>query len=311
MDSCCGSKSPPGTPPLRPAALPIRTETTRRLPLEPSAYRPPNVNTPERAYSNGNAIAGPSSSPRYSDPPRRSNGETQGWNRNQGFNMDDSISSPRRVPSLPRGARATRRDRNDSYSSAGQRSAGPYSSSTHENGNGSGNGFATQQQRGNPYREPTLNNGGGSGYYANAAVRAVAQNMAEGEGKLSVGIDFGYVTRSSLRIRRLDGVRRTVRPSQVSLMAQHDSSAVKFDKSSLGQVPTRRASFVYRRHTPADESFANRYRKVPTCILYAQSSPEEEAQVIAWGLEAKNANLGPGIVKSVLLPSLSRAELTR
>ena len=50
------------------------------------------------------------------------------------------------------------------------------------------------------------------------------------------------------------------------------------------------------------DSFWCRYRKVPTCILYAQSSPEEEAQVIAWGLEAKNANPGPGIVKCVTSP---------
>lgn len=42
------------------------------------------------------------------------------------------------------------------------------------------------------------------------------------------------------------------------------------------------------------------YRKVPSCILYLQESPEEEARVIAWGLEAKSASLGPGMVKLVL-----------
>lgn len=50
-----------------------------------------------------------------------------------------------------------------------------------------------------------------------------------------------------------------------------------------------------------------RYRKVPTCILYEQASPEAEARVLAWGLEAKNANVGPGLVKyaAPLLESLT------
>lgn len=251
--SCCGSNTPPRTPPpVRPAQLPIRTEPAHRLPLDSAAYRAPIIESPERTYSNGNAIAGPSSSQRYSDPPRRMNGEPEqpfppSWNRNQGFNHDDSNSSPCRVPSLPRGARATRRDkeyRSDSFSSAGQRSAGPYSSSTHENGNG--NGFATQQQRGGTYREATQNGVGGNGYYANAAVRAVAQNMAEGEGKLSVGIDFGFVVLApSLHPRWDADIAETGRPSRVSPTDRLDSSAARFDRYFLGQDPTKRRSSAH------------------------------------------------------------------
>lgn len=41
----------------------------------------------------------------------------------------------------------------------------------------------------------------------------------------------------------------------------------------------------------------HRYRKVPTCILYSQASPSEEARVVAWGLKAKNSALFPGMIK--------------
>jgi hypothetical protein len=34
------------------------------------------------------------------------------------------------------------------------------------------------------------------------------------------------------------------------------------------------------------------FRKVPTCLLY-----DERGQVLAWGLEAKNANPVPGSIK--------------
>jgi len=34
------------------------------------------------------------------------------------------------------------------------------------------------------------------------------------------------------------------------------------------------------------------FRKVPTCLLY-----DEHGQVLAWGLEAKNANPVPGSIK--------------
>jgi hypothetical protein len=34
------------------------------------------------------------------------------------------------------------------------------------------------------------------------------------------------------------------------------------------------------------------FRKVPTCLLY-----DERGQVLAWGLEAKNANVVAGTIK--------------
>ncbi|GAA5940680.1 hypothetical protein JCM3775_004761 [Rhodotorula graminis] len=39
------------------------------------------------------------------------------------------------------------------------------------------------------------------------------------------------------------------------------------------------------------------YRKVPTCILYEQHDPEEEAKIVSWGLEAKNASVAKGQIK--------------
>jgi hypothetical protein len=39
------------------------------------------------------------------------------------------------------------------------------------------------------------------------------------------------------------------------------------------------------------------FRKVPTCIAYYQPSPDEEAQIIAWGLEASSLSLREGIYK--------------
>ncbi|GJN93743.1 hypothetical protein Rhopal_006800-T1 [Rhodotorula paludigena] len=39
------------------------------------------------------------------------------------------------------------------------------------------------------------------------------------------------------------------------------------------------------------------YRKVPTCILYEQQDPEDEAKIVSWGLEAKNATVTKGLIK--------------
>ncbi|KAL8291455.1 hypothetical protein RQP46_002433 [Phenoliferia psychrophenolica] len=39
------------------------------------------------------------------------------------------------------------------------------------------------------------------------------------------------------------------------------------------------------------------YRKVPSCILYKQASPHDVAEIVSWGLEAKNTAVGPGLVK--------------
>jgi hypothetical protein len=57
------------------------------------------------------------------------------------------------------------------------------------------------------------------------------------------------------------------------------------------------------------------YRKVPTCILYEQHDPEQEAKVVAWGIEAKNATVTRGLIKCVfsslsLLISVTNLSLT-
>ncbi|GAA5841891.1 hypothetical protein JCM3766R1_002529 [Sporobolomyces carnicolor] len=39
------------------------------------------------------------------------------------------------------------------------------------------------------------------------------------------------------------------------------------------------------------------FRKVPTCIAYYQASPSDEAQIIAWGLEASSLSLREGFFK--------------
>lgn len=41
------------------------------------------------------------------------------------------------------------------------------------------------------------------------------------------------------------------------------------------------------------------FRKVPTCIAYYQASPSDEAQIIAWGLEASSLSLREGFFKQV------------
>ncbi|ORY76553.1 hypothetical protein BCR35DRAFT_120949 [Leucosporidium creatinivorum] len=93
------------------------------------------------------------------------------------------------------------------------------------------------------------------------AVSAVSRRMAENtEGKLSVGIDFGTTF------------------------------------SGVAYGSTRLFSGQIRQILVWPGSYET-YRKVPSCILYSQHSPHDEAQVIAWGLEAKNMTLQPGMVK--------------
>jgi hypothetical protein len=41
------------------------------------------------------------------------------------------------------------------------------------------------------------------------------------------------------------------------------------------------------------------FRKVPTCIAYYQASPNDEAIVVAWGIEAKAMTLREGFYKCV------------
>ncbi|KAK4046961.1 hypothetical protein OIO90_006379 [Microbotryomycetes sp. JL221] len=95
------------------------------------------------------------------------------------------------------------------------------------------------------------------------AVGVVARRLQEqtnDEGKLSVGIDFGTTF-----------------------------TGVAYGSSRLfaGQI---RQILVW-------PGSYETYRKVPSCIMYAQPQSQEEAQILAWGLEAKNMTLQPGMVK--------------
>lgn len=47
------------------------------------------------------------------------------------------------------------------------------------------------------------------------------------------------------------------------------------------------------------------FRKVPTCIAYYQPSPNDEAVVVAWGIEAKAMTLREGFYKCAVCFRLS------
>ncbi|GAA5866072.1 hypothetical protein JCM3774_000016 [Rhodotorula dairenensis] len=85
-------------------------------------------------------------------------------------------------------------------------------------------------------------------------------NLAELEGKLSVGIDFGTT---------FSGVAYG--------SSRHMGGAVRQILDWPGTYET--------------------YRKVPTAIVYYQPSPAEEAVIVAWGIEAKAMTLRPGFYK--------------
>ncbi|KDE02823.1 hypothetical protein MVLG_06647 [Microbotryum lychnidis-dioicae p1A1 Lamole] len=108
-----------------------------------------------------------------------------------------------------------------------------------------------------PTTSPVYNVDTGSA--AANSVRARMQDPGN-EGKLSVGIDFGTTF-----------------------------SGVAYGSTRLfaGQI---RQILVW-------PGSYETYRKVPSCILYHQPSPNEEASVLSWGLEAKNTALQPGMVK--------------
>ncbi|POY72841.1 hypothetical protein BMF94_4096 [Rhodotorula taiwanensis] len=86
------------------------------------------------------------------------------------------------------------------------------------------------------------------------------QAQREEEGKMSVGIDFGTT---------FSGIAY--------------GSARVFD-GQIRQILNWPGSY-------------ETYRKVPTCILYEQHDPSEEAKIVSWGLEAKNTTVREGFVK--------------
>lgn len=98
-----------------------------------------------------------------------------------------------------------------------------------------------------------------------AAETMPMDGAADDEGKLSVGIDFGTT---------FSGVAY---------------ASKRFQGGQVQQILVWPGSY-------------ETYRKTPTCLLYAQNGPNEEAEearVVAWGLEAKNRAPGPGLIKCV------------
>ncbi|KAM0747875.1 hypothetical protein T439DRAFT_366092 [Meredithblackwellia eburnea MCA 4105] len=105
-----------------------------------------------------------------------------------------------------------------------------------------------------------LNGQSGNEYGARSQAVNADQVPADNEGKLAIGVDFGTT---------FTGV------------------AYGSNRLMQGQV---------RQILSWPGSFET-YRKVPSCILYAQRSPSEPAQILAWGLEAKSAAIQEGMYK--------------
>ncbi|GAA6055821.1 hypothetical protein JCM3770_004776 [Rhodotorula araucariae] len=108
-------------------------------------------------------------------------------------------------------------------------------------------------------READRTRAGGSGGTQTAGA-ANGKGKEPEEGKLSVGIDFGTTF-----------------------------SGIAYGSSRLfaGQI----------RQILSWPGSYETYRKVPTCILYEQHHPEDEAKIVSWGLEAKNATVTQGLIK--------------
>ncbi|GAA6022340.1 hypothetical protein JCM10207_003291 [Rhodosporidiobolus poonsookiae] len=93
-----------------------------------------------------------------------------------------------------------------------------------------------------------------------AEAKGEGKGRKEDEGKLSVGIDFGTTfTGIAYGSSRMFG-------------------------GQIRQILSWPGSY-------------ETYRKVPTCILYEQHDPAQEAKVVAWGIEAKNATVRSGLIK--------------
>ncbi|GAA5899591.1 hypothetical protein JCM6882_001158 [Rhodosporidiobolus microsporus] len=102
--------------------------------------------------------------------------------------------------------------------------------------------------------------GGAAEGKANAQAQQQSQQRKEDEGKLSVGVDFGTTF-----------------------------TGIAYGSSRLfaGQI----------RQILSWPGSYETYRKVPTCILYEQHDPSQEAKIVSWGIEAKNATVTRGLIK--------------
>lgn len=123
--------------------------------------------------------------------------------------------------------------------------------------------------------------------------RGQAKTLAqrEDEGKMSVGIDFGCVSCLSASVRTCSAKYRSCRTDDPSSRGTHRTtfSGIAYGSSRVfdGQI---------RQILNWPGSYET-YRKVPTCILYEQRDPSEEAKIVSWGLEAKNTTVREGFVK--------------
>ncbi|GAA5866075.1 hypothetical protein JCM3774_000017 [Rhodotorula dairenensis] len=146
-------------------------------------------------------------------------------------------------------------------------------------------------------------NGGGGTY--DPAVYAVAQNMERERERerLRLRTDLGQVNKGKERERLGPG------PSVMNSRGQAKTQAQREDegKMSVGiDFGTTFSGIAYGSSRVFDGQIRQilnwpgsyeTYRKVPTCILYEQHDPSEEAKVVSWGLEAKNTTVREGFVK--------------
>jgi len=120
------------------------------------------------------------------------------------------------------------------------------------------------------------------------------------EGKLSVSIDFGTSIPSSLEHSlpfpdhfnftgtTFSGIVRTLPILTARCVARTDRMTSPFLKA-YGSSRIAAGQVQQILHWPG--SFET-FRKIPTCLLYS-----DDGQVLAWGLEAKNASPMPGTIK--------------
>lgn len=126
----------------------------------------------------------------------------------------------------------------------------------------------------------------------NSRGQAKTQAQREDEGKMSVGIDFGCVRSffNPLSFRNVfhqSWNRRTDTNRCQSYRTTFSGIAYGSSRVFDGQI---------RQILNWPGSYET-YRKVPTCILYEQHDPSEEAKIVSWGLEAKNTTVREGFVK--------------
>ncbi|GAA5992962.1 hypothetical protein JCM10908_000772 [Rhodotorula pacifica] len=147
--------------------------------------------------------------------------------------------------------------------------------------------------------------GGGGGTY-DPAVYAVAQNMERERERLRLRTDLGGPMGTS------KGKERETLASSSSVMNARGQAKTQAQREDEGKMSvgidfgTTFSGIAYGSSRVFDGQIRQilnwpgsyeTYRKVPTCILYEQHDPSEEAKIVSWGLEAKNTTVREGFVK--------------